>query len=172
MISNQVNETTYEHGLLNMRQNDLRPRKTWVNQNGKIQNKKVSIFNKQTVVNELENKVAKIEEEYKARIAELEAKYPVTPPKQREAILVELKSFSANIALCLEDTQKLLEDTTFTWVAMEEIDNFVAVNEELQKNQQELDAVTAVMKDMPPLKHMLKMGENKRLQAKQQQLCT
>lgn len=53
---------------------------------------------------ELEEKVVKIEEEYKARIVELEAKDPVTPPKQREARIIELQAFLAIIVLHLEDT--------------------------------------------------------------------
>lgn len=44
---------------------------------------------------------------------------------------------------------------------MEEIDDLVAVRTKLQRNQQELDAVAAMMKDLPPLKCMMKMGENK-----------
>ena len=68
--------------------------------------------------------------------------------------------------LCLEDTQKLLKDTTSTWDAIEEIDDLVAVRKELQKNKQELDIVTATMKDLTPLQHMMKMGENKGLQVK------
>ena len=44
---------------------------------------------------------------------------------------------------------------------MEEIDNLVAVHLELQRNQQELDAVAAMMKDLLPLQCMMKMGENK-----------
>lgn len=72
-----------------------------------------------------------MEEEYKARIVELEAKAPETPPKQHEARIAELRVFSTTIAIRLEDTQKLLEDTTSTWEAMEEIDELVAVRVEL-----------------------------------------
>ena len=39
---------------------------------------------------QLEVKVVKIEEEYKAHIAELEAKEPMTPPEECEARIVEL----------------------------------------------------------------------------------
>ena len=73
----------------------------------------------------------KIEEEYKACIAELEAKEAVTPPKKREARITELKDFLATIALCLEDTQMFLEDTTSTWATMEEIHVLIAVRTEL-----------------------------------------
>ena len=117
---------------------------------------------------ELEKKVVKIEEEYKAHIAELKAKDPMTPPEQREARIAELQAFLATIALCLKDTQKLLEDTTSTWATIEEIDDLVVVHTKLQRNKKELDVVAAIMKDLPPLQHMMKMGENKILQAKLQ----
>ena len=65
--------------------------------------------------------------------------------------------------LRLDDTQKLLEDTTSTWDAMEEINDLVEVRATLQKNQKEPDAVASMMKDMTPLQRMSKMGENKRL---------
>ena len=74
------------------------------------------------------------------------------------------------MALCFEDTQKLLEDITSTWATMEEIDDLIAVFIKLQKNQQELDVVATTMKDLPPLQRMMKMGENKRLQTKLQKL--
>ena len=52
----------------------------------------------------IRRKIEKIEEEYKARIAELEAKETITPPKQCKARLTEMKAFSTTIALHLEDT--------------------------------------------------------------------
>lgn len=87
----------------------------------------------------------------------------MTPLKQREARIAELKAFSTTILLFLDNTHKFLEDTTFTWDSMEEIDDLVEVCAVLHKNQQELDTVVVAMKDMPPLQRMLKMGENKRL---------
>ena len=53
---------------------------------------------------------------------------------------------------------------------MEYLDDLVEVCATLQKNQWELDEVTAVMKDLAPLQCMLKMGESKKLQAELQQL--
>lgn len=74
---------------------------------------------------ELEERVAKMEEEYKTRMVKLEAKEPVTPLEQCEAKLAELKAFSATIVFRLEVTQKLLKDTTSAWDAIEEIDDLV-----------------------------------------------
>ena len=46
---------------------------------------------------------------------------------------------------------------------MEEINDLVAFHIELQWNQQELVTITTMMKDLPPLQCMMKMGDNKRL---------
>ena len=84
---------------------------------------------------DLEETVESMDADYKARITELEAWGSATTPEQCEERTKELKAFSATIALRLEDTQKLLDDTTSTWVAMEEIEDLVVVWEALQKNQ-------------------------------------
>ena len=65
--------------------------------------------------------------------------------------------------LHLEDAQKLLNDATSTWNAILEITDLMTVHEEIQKTQQELEAVATAMKDLPPLQQMKKMGENKKL---------
>ena len=111
-----------------------------------------------------------MEEEYKAYITELEAKEPVTPPKEHEARIIELKGFAATIELRLAETQNLLDDTTSTWKTMEDLDNLVEVHVALQKKQRELDEVAAMMKDLALLQRMLKMRENKRLQTELKQL--
>lgn len=112
---------------------------------------------------ELEKKVVKIEEEYKARIAKLETKYPVTPPDKHKARVAKLKGYAITIELRLAKTHKLLDDTTSTWTTMEDLDDLVEVCTLLQKNQRELDEVVAAMKDLVPLQRMLKMRESKRL---------
>lgn len=89
--------------------------------------------------------------EYKARITELESKEPMTPLEQHEERIDELKVASTTIVLCLEDAQNLLNDVTATWTVMEEIPDSMTVCEEVQKTQKELEAVTAAMKDLPPL---------------------
>ena len=58
----------------------------------------------------------------------------MTSLEQCEARIAELQAFSTIIVIHLEDTQKLLEDTTSTWAAMEEIDDLVEVHATLQKN--------------------------------------
>lgn len=99
----------------------------------------------------LEEKVEKMDAEYKARIMELESREPVAPPEQRKARIEELKTASAMIALWLEDVHKLLNDATTTWTAMEEIMDLVTIRKQVQRTQWDLEAVTAVMKDLSPL---------------------
>ena len=112
---------------------------------------------------ELEEKVEKMDAEYKARIVELKAWEPVIPPEQRKARIEELKTASATIALWLIDAQKLLNNATATWTVMDQIPDLVIVHKQVQKIQHDLEAVTAVMKDLLPLQRMLKMGKNKKL---------
>ena len=83
----------------------------------------------------------------------------------------ELKVALDMITLRLEDTQKILNDVTATWTAMEEIPDLLTIHKEVQKTQQELEAVATVMKDLLPLQRMLKMGKNKKLQGELQKLC-
>ena len=111
----------------------------------------------------LEERVEKMEEEYKAHIMELEAKGPVMPSKQREARIEELKVTSATIVLCIDKIQKLLDEATSTWSTIEEISDLIIVCEEVHKTHQELEAVATTMKDLPTLERMKIMGENKRL---------
>lgn len=56
---------------------------------------------------------------YKARIVELEAREPTTPPEQPEVRIKEIKAASTTITLRLGDAQKLLDDATATWTVME-----------------------------------------------------
>ena len=63
---------------------------------------------------DLEEIVERMDAKYKAHIIELEARGSATPPEQRKERTKELKAFVATIALHLQDTQKLLNDTTTT----------------------------------------------------------
>ena len=76
-----------------------------------------------------------MDEEYKPRIMEIEAKGPATPLKQHEVRIEELKAASTMIVFLLEDTQNLLDDATSAWSAIEEITDLMTVCEEVQKTQ-------------------------------------
>lgn len=65
--------------------------------------------------------------EHKACIVELEARGSTTPPDQRKERTKKLKAFATTIAWRIEDTQKLLDETTTTWATMEEIEDLVAI---------------------------------------------
>lgn len=79
----------------------------------------------------LKENVEMMDADYKARIVDLKARLPTTPPGQHEAILMELKATSATITLRLEDAQKLLEDVNATWTVMEEIPDLVMIHEQV-----------------------------------------
>ena len=119
---------------------------------------------------DLEETIEKMNAKHKDRITELEARAPGMPPKEREARVAELQGYADTIETRLAETQKLLNEATEMWTTMEDIDGLIEVRETLQKNQKELDELTAIMKDLIPLQRMLKMGESKRLQAKLQKL--
>ena len=69
---------------------------------------------------------------------ELEAREPMTPRKQREARIEEMKFVLVMIALRLEDAQKIPNDATTTWTMTEEIPDLVTIHEEVQKTEHEL----------------------------------
>ena len=118
----------------------------------------------------MEEKIENMDAKYKARIAKLEAKALGTPLEEREERTQALQAFLATLAKHLEDAQKLLDETTNAWEAMNDIEDLVNVSEAIKKNQQEMDTIAAVMKDFPPIQRMLKMGEIKKLQTQMQPL--
>ena len=59
----------------------------------------------------------------------------------------------------------MLNEASYTWTNMEDIDGLVEVREALQKTQRELDALRETIKDLLPIERMLKMGETTKLQA-------
>ena len=83
----------------------------------------------------VEERVINMDEEYKAHIMEPETREPMMPPKQRDVRVEEHKATLAMIVLHLEDTQKLLDDTTYAWSTIEEIPDLMIVSEEVQKTQ-------------------------------------
>ena len=83
---------------------------------------------------ELEERVEKMDEEYKDRITEIEAKELEMAPEQCEVGIEELKATFAMTVLHLEDTHKLLDDATSTWFVIEEILGLMIVHEDVQKN--------------------------------------
>ena len=100
---------------------------------------------------DLEETIEKMDAKHKAHIAELEARELETPPKEHKARVVELQGYAAMITLHLAETHKFLDEATTTWTNMEDLDDLVEVCVVLQKNQKELDEVTATMKGLVPL---------------------
>ena len=67
---------------------------------------------------DLEDTIEKIDAEYKARIAELEAKLPGTPPAEKEARAQALKGYASIVEVYIEEAQELLNDVGEAWTNM------------------------------------------------------
>lgn len=76
-----------------------------------------------------------------------------------------------DIAQCIEEAQKLLEDASTSWKAMDEINGLVIVCDEIQETQKEVDTISMSMKALPAIEKMLNMGETQKLQDKLRKLC-
>ena len=67
------------------------------------------------------------------------------------------------VGACVAEAQQFLNDASQAWTNMEDIDGLVEVRAALQKMQQDIDALTGMMKDLLPIECMLKMGETTKL---------
>ena len=70
---------------------------------------------------ELERYIEKMDAEHQKRIVELEARYPSTPPEEREARVVQLKAAAEQMEIQVTACQTLLEKTTTMWAQMDDI---------------------------------------------------
>ena len=74
--------------------------------------------------------IGEMEAEHKDHTQELEARRPGTPPEDREKRREAIHNFLNVVAQHIEEAQKLLEDASTSWQAMDEIDDLVAVRDE------------------------------------------
>ena len=54
---------------------------------------------------------------------------------------------------------------------MNKIDDLVAIHDEIQETQKEMDTISMSMKALPAIENMLKMGKTQKLQEKLRKLC-
>lgn len=108
--------------------------------------------------------IVEMEAEHKARIVELEARRPGTPPEDREKRREFIQGFASFVTQRIEEAQKLLEDDSTSWQAMDIIDDLVIVRNEIQETQKVVDTIYVSIKALPAIKKMLKMGETQKLQ--------
>ena len=69
----------------------------------------------------LEETMAKMEEDHKAQIVELEARAPGTPQEEKEARAEAFKLTSTQMKSHVDDAQSLLDDATKTWSKLDEL---------------------------------------------------
>ena len=69
----------------------------------------------------LEETVAKMEEDHKVHIAELEARAPGTPEEDKEAWTQAFRITSTQMKCCIDDAESLLADATKTWSELDEL---------------------------------------------------
>lgn len=119
---------------------------------------------------DLEKTIEKMDAEHKARVAELEARTPGTPPAERQARTQELRVYANMVEVRIEEAQQLINDASQAWTNTEDIDGLDEVRAALQKKQREVDALTDMMKDLLPIERMLKMSEMTKLQENMQKL--
>lgn len=119
---------------------------------------------------EHEDCIAKMEAGHKDHIVELEARRPRTPPEDREKRKESIQGFAGDIAQCIEEAQKLLEDASTSWQAMDKFDDLFVVRNEIKETQKQVGTIFVSMKALPTIEKMLKMGETQKLQEKLRKL--
>ena len=65
--------------------------------------------------------MAKMEEDHKAQIADLEARAPGTPEADKEARVQAFRLTSTEMKCRIDDADSFLADATKTWLELEEI---------------------------------------------------
>ena len=91
----------------------------------------------------MEETVAKMEENHKAKIAELVARPPGTPQVDKEAKVEAFRLTSTQMKSRIDDAQSVLADATNTWLELDEHPERV----ELQQSIQQIENSTAAMKE-------------------------
>ena len=118
----------------------------------------------------MEETVAKMEEDHKAQIVELEARPPGTPQADKEARVEAFRLTSAQIKSRIDDALSVLADVMNTWSELDEPPEKV----EIQQSIKQIENTTAEMKEeiksLAALQKMRKTTEMNCLQQEAQQL--
>ena len=105
-----------------------------------------------------------VEDEYKARIKELEK---WDPDKQ---LKVAAKEISGKIAQQIQDTTHLLETTTSSWLGIEQIDAIEEVHEEIHQVEVDITKLKEDFVGLTLVQRLIKSSKNKKLQIQLQKL--
>ena len=85
--------------------------------------------------------ILEMEAKHKACIEELEARRPRTPLEDREKRKEAIQGFVRDITQHIHEAQKLLEDASASWQAMDEFDDLITIHDEIQDTQKQVDTI-------------------------------
>ena len=118
----------------------------------------------------LEETVAKMEEDHKAQIAELEARPPGTPQEKKEARVEAFQLTSTQMKSRIDDALSVLADATNTWSELDEPPEKVEIQQSIKQIENTTVAMKEEIKSLAALQKMRKMTEMNRLQQEAQRL--
>ena len=112
----------------------------------------------------MEETVAKMEEDHKAQIAELEARAPGTPQADKEARVEAFRLTSTQMKYCIDNVLSVLADSTNTWSELDEPPEKVEIQQSIKQIENTTASMKEEIKSLAALQKMRKMMEMNRLQ--------
>ncbi len=100
-----------------------------------------------------------LEEEYKEKIAELEARQPSIPEEDKEARLQAFRIVATQMKCRVEDLESLLADVTKTWMELEELPEKMDLQKSIQGYEQSIAKAEEEAKILGDLSKMKKKAE-------------
>ena len=118
----------------------------------------------------MEEIVAKMEEDHKVQIAELEAIPPSTPQADKEARVEAFRLTSTEMKSRIDDAVLVLAAATNTWSELDEPPEKVEIQQSIKKIENTTAAMKEEIKSLAALQKMRKTTEMNRLQQEAQRL--
>ena len=107
----------------------------------------------------LEEEKAKMEEEYKGKIAELEARQPGSPEESKEVRIQAFRIFATQMKCRVDEVQSLLANATNTWTELEELLEKKDVQKIIQGYEQAIARAEEEAKSLGVVQKMKKKAE-------------
>ena len=111
----------------------------------------------------LEEIVAKMEEDNRGQIAELEARAPGTPQEDKEAKVEAFQLTSAQIKSRIDDALSVLADATSAWSELDEPPQKVEIQQSIHQIENTTTTIKEEIKSLAALQKMRKTKEMNRL---------
>ena len=118
----------------------------------------------------LEEEKAKLEEDYKAQIAELKARVPDTSEADKEARTQAFKIVATQMKCRIDDVESLLADVKRTWSELEELPDKLDLQQSIQNYEKTIAQMEEEAKSLGALAKMKKKTELNQLQQQVQKL--